>query len=181
MLTRLVSLGILLASSASAQGNPERDAYYGETHVHTGWSFDAFIFGNTKTSPVEAYQYGKGEPIEHPMGYDIKIDTPLDWMGVTDHSEYVGVVQLANEPNSVLGKTPLGQKLIVHGPEDIQRIYLLLGGSMIDGKPYRELTTVYKLGDKHYAARSNEFGYANYELIPVPAQLGTEVQFNPPK
>ena len=100
----------------------------------------------------------------------------LQLMGVTDHSEYVGVVQLANEPNSVLGKTPLGQKLIVHSAEDIQRIYLLLGTSMIDGKPYRELMTVYKLGDKHYAARSNE-----YELIPVPAQLGTEVQFNPPK
>ena len=39
-------------------------------------------------------------------------------------------------------------------------------------------TSVYKLGGKHYAARSNEFGYANYELTPTPKQLGTEVQFN---
>lgn len=39
-------------------------------------------------------------------------------------------------------------------------------------------TSVYKLGGKHYAARSDEFGYANYELIPAPAQLGTEVQFS---
>lgn len=48
--------------------------------------------------------------------------------------------------------------------------------SMIGDAPFE--TTVYKLGDKHYAARSNEFGFANYELTPVPAQLGTEVQFN---
>lgn len=37
--------------------------------------------------------------------------------------------------------------------------------------------TVYKLGDKYYGARSNEFGYANYEIIPAPSQLGTEVEF----
>ena len=38
-------------------------------------------------------------------------------------------------------------------------------------------TTVYKLGDKYYGARSNEFGYANYEIIPVPTELGTKVEF----
>jgi hypothetical protein len=67
------------------QPNPLRDAYFGETHVHTSWSFDAYIFGNHITGPAEAYKYAKGEPIKHPLGYDIIIDTPLDWMGVTDH------------------------------------------------------------------------------------------------
>ena len=28
--------------------------------------------------------------------------------------------------------------------------------------------TIYKLGDTYYGARSNEFGYANYEIIPTP-------------
>ena len=37
--------------------------------------------------------------------------------------------------------------------------------------------TVYKLGDKYFGARSNEFGYANYEIIPTPEQMGTEVEF----
>ena len=36
---------------------------------------------------------------------------------------------------------------------------------------------VYKLGDKYYAARNNEFGFANYEIIPTPNQLGTQVEF----
>ncbi|MDR6635914.1 hypothetical protein J2X72_004728 [Phyllobacterium sp. 1468] len=46
--------------------------------------------------------------IKHPLGYDIKIDTPLDWMGVTDHSEYVGTVALANTPGSEISKLPIG-------------------------------------------------------------------------
>ena len=73
------------------------------------------------------------------MGYDIKIDTPLDWMGVTDHSEYVGTVALANTPGSAISKLPIAQKLIVHSPADIQRIYLWLGDTMIDKKPIKEL------------------------------------------
>jgi len=56
--------------------------------------------------------------------------------------------------------------------------YQLKGGKIvvsIGGAPME--TAVYKLGDKYFAARSNEFGYANYEVIPTPAQLGTEVEF----
>jgi DNA primase len=80
------------APAAFAQTrNPDRDAYFGETHVHTSWSLDAWLGGN-RTDPGDAYKYFKGEPIKHPLGYDVKIDTPLDWAGVTDHSEYVGVI-----------------------------------------------------------------------------------------
>ncbi len=69
-----VALAIL---PASAQKNPLREAYFGETHVHTSWSFDAYVFGNIKTGPEEAYKYAMGEPIEHPAGYQIKITRPL--------------------------------------------------------------------------------------------------------
>jgi hypothetical protein len=55
--TASVAAGIMgfAASPAAAQGNPLRDAYFGQTHVHTSWSFDAYVFGNTKTGPEEAY------------------------------------------------------------------------------------------------------------------------------
>ena len=71
---------------AAAQQTRDREAFFGETHVHTGWSFDAYVFGN-RTDPADAYKYATGQPIQHPLGYNIKITTPLDWMGVTDHSE----------------------------------------------------------------------------------------------
>jgi hypothetical protein len=57
------------APPASAQKNPVRDAFFGETHVHTSWSFDAYIFGNTVTGSADAYKYAKGETIKHPLGY----------------------------------------------------------------------------------------------------------------
>ena len=139
----LLSFAFLCLSSvavlAQESPNPERNAYFGETHLHTSWSFDAYIFGNHLTGPAEAYDYAKGQTIKHPLGYDIKIDTPLDWMGVTDHSEYVGTVRLANEPGSFLSKMPIAKKLVVHDAADIQRIYLWLGTAMIEGHPIQEL------------------------------------------
>ncbi|WP_331372383.1 DUF3604 domain-containing protein [Sinorhizobium chiapasense] len=155
----------------------ERQAYFGETHVHTGWSFDAYIFGNTKTTPADAYRYAKGETIKHPLGYDIKIDTPLDWMGVTDHSEYVGTVALANTPGSDISKLPIAQKLIVHAPADVQRIYLWLGGTIVDKKPIEALISPEVAGSVwkqniQMADQANEPGkftaFCSYEWTSTP-------------
>src|SRR5450755_1080285 len=99
------------ATSALAAGNPLRDAYFGETHVHTSYSADAWLIGNRVTTPADAYKYFKGETIKAPLGYDIKIVTPLDFAGVTDHSEYVGVIKLANDPSSPISKLAAAQPL----------------------------------------------------------------------
>jgi hypothetical protein len=96
--------------------NPERNAYFGETHIHTSWSVDAWVMGNRITGPDDALKYAQGQTIKHPMGYDIKIDTPLDFMGVTDHSEYVGVTREANTPGSYVSKLPEAQPLIMKDP-----------------------------------------------------------------
>jgi hypothetical protein len=160
---------------ASAQDNPDRNAYFGETHVHTSWSFDAYIFGNTLTGPADAY--AKGQTIKHPLGYDIKIETPLDWMGVTDHSEYVGTVRLANEPGSAISKLPIAQKLIVRKPDDIQRIYLWLGTTITENKPIQELISPDVAGsvwkqNNDIADKANEPGkftaFCSYEWTSTP-------------
>ena len=150
----LALAAVVSAPPASAvERNPERNAYFGETHLHTSWSFDAFIFGNHLTQPSDAYDYAKGKPIKHPLGYDIKIDTPLDWMGVTDHSEYAGTVRLAQDPSSPISKLPIAKQLVVREPADVQRLYLWLGGSMVQQKPIKELVapdvagTVWKLNN----------------------------------
>ncbi len=77
---------------------PGMNAYFGDLHVHTSWSFDAFIY-NTRTTPDDAYRYGRGEPINDFMGEKIKIKRPLDFMAVTDHSEYMGVMKLMIDPD----------------------------------------------------------------------------------
>jgi hypothetical protein len=109
--------------------NPDRDAYFGETHVHTAWSLDAYLFGNHLTGPEAAYQFFTGQAIKHPLGYDIKIATPLDWAGVTDHSEYVGVTKEANTPGSAISKMPAAQPMIVKDWNDqaeVQKAFMYL-------------------------------------------------------
>jgi len=109
--------------------NPDRNAYFGEEHIHTSWSVDAWLMGNRLTGPDDALKYAQGQTIKHPMGYDIKIDTPMDFMGVTDHSEYVGVTAEANTPGSAVSKMPEAQPLILKDPNDqaeIQKTFTYL-------------------------------------------------------
>jgi hypothetical protein len=113
----VLALGCVAVAPALAQEkNPERNAYFGETHIHTSWSVDAWVMGNRITGPDDALKYAQGQTIKHPMGYDIKIDTPLDFMGVTDHAEYVGVTKEANTPGSYVSKLPAAQPMIMKDP-----------------------------------------------------------------
>ncbi|HYB12239.1 MAG TPA: DUF3604 domain-containing protein, partial [Myxococcota bacterium] len=48
------------APGSAQEKNPERNAYFGETHVHTSWSVDAWVMGNRITGPDEAYKYAQG-------------------------------------------------------------------------------------------------------------------------
>jgi len=125
--TAILSAG--LASAQTSSPNPDKDAYFGEEHIHTSWSVDAWVLGNRITGPDDALKYAQGQTIKHPMGYDIKIDTPMDFMGVTDHSEYVGVTKEANTPGSAISKMPEAQPLILKNPNDPaeqQKVFLYL-------------------------------------------------------
>ncbi len=129
ILTTLVACIATSGQVLAQQKNPERNVYFGETHIHTSWSMDAYLFGNRITGPDDAYKYARGQIIKHPLGYDIKIETPLDFMGVTDHSEYVGVTKQANTPGSYVSKLPEAQPLIVHDPNDkaeTEKVFLYL-------------------------------------------------------
>ncbi len=136
-LALLVSAASALASgSAFAQ---DRNAYFGQTHQHTSWSLDAYLMGNTVTGPAEAYQYSMGETIKHPAGYNVKIKTPLDFQGVTDHSEYVGILRLANDPSSPISKLPIAEKLRISKDNPMVKIFQWMAGSLADGKPIKPL------------------------------------------
>src|SRR5271165_6849255 len=121
--------------------NPDRNAYFGEEHIHTSWSVDAWLMGNRLTGPDDALKYAQGQTIKHPLGYDIKIETPMDFMGVTDHSEYVGVTKEANTPGSPTSKLSAAQPLILTDPNnqaDITKVFNYLV-NMLNGPPVKAL------------------------------------------
>ena len=74
----------LLETRSLSLPNPNKNAYFGDLHIHTSNSFDAYTFGSL-SDPEMAYKYAQGESIPHPTGYDIQLRRPLDFYAVTDH------------------------------------------------------------------------------------------------
>jgi hypothetical protein len=72
---------------------------WGETHLHTGYSLDAGLFGN-RLLHDQAYRFARGEEIIASSGQPVKLSRPLDWIAITDHSDMMGFVQavMAGEP-----------------------------------------------------------------------------------
>jgi len=88
---------------ADPERNALRTAYFGDLHVHTEYSFDAFAFGTIAT-PYDAYRYAQGESIKHPAGYDVKLREPLDFYAVTDHAMFLGAVKEAADTTTEFSK-----------------------------------------------------------------------------
>ncbi|MXO71011.1 DUF3604 domain-containing protein [Alteraurantiacibacter buctensis] len=81
---------------AEIPANPLRNAYFGDLHLHTSYSLDAAASG-TNTVPDDAYRYARGMPVDY-MGQTVQRRVPLDFLAVTDHAEYLGMVRLGRDP-----------------------------------------------------------------------------------
>lgn len=68
--------------------NPQKNIFFGELHVHTVYSLDAYLGGSALT-PDEAYRFAKGKAIQTASG-EHRISQPLDFLAITDHAEYLG-------------------------------------------------------------------------------------------
>ena len=101
---RQVMLAALLAGAAVSAG-AQRNVYFGDLHIHTRYSFDAFLFG-TRTNPDDAYAFARGEPLRHPSGFDMQLDRPLDFYAVTDHGFYLGMWSAMTDPAHALHDDP---------------------------------------------------------------------------
>lgn len=67
------------------------NVYWGDTHVHTGWSADAGLDGAI-TSPEDAFRFARGEEVKSNTGQMARLKRPLDWMVITDHSDGMGTI-----------------------------------------------------------------------------------------
>jgi len=88
--------------------NADRNAYFGDLHVHTTLSFDASAFGTT-ASPADAYRYAQGKAIKHPGGFEVQLAQPLDFYAVTDHGVLLGLINQAADTSTPVSQYDFAQ------------------------------------------------------------------------
>lgn len=85
------------------------NVYWGDSHLHTGLSLDAGLFGNT-LSVDDAYRLAKGEQIISSTGVPVKLSRPLDWLIVTDHTDLMGIASDIQTGAPNILDIPIGKK-----------------------------------------------------------------------
>ena len=118
--TKAAFVALLLAhpyTTVQGEPNPLKNVYFGEQHLHTVNSPDAFAFG-TRNTPDDAYRFCKGEAITiHTTGETVQKKTPYDWCAITDHAEYMGIMPLLLEKDNPLADTEIGRMIGSGDPE----------------------------------------------------------------
>ncbi|MCA8900889.1 MAG: DUF3604 domain-containing protein [Hyphomonas sp.] len=167
------------AGAQTAGYNPDRNAYFGDLHIHTRSSFDAYIF-NVRRTADDAYRFAQGETIQHPSGFDMTIaGGPLDFYAVTDHSEYLGILPAMNTPGTALSELPRAKDMFSTEPEKIQAAFQGVGASVRSGEPISEmydLDTINSVWAQNIAAADKYYQpgkfttFAAYEFTSVTSE-----------
>lgn len=124
-----VLMGVTVAPVAAQDAPAEqRRVFFGELHLHTSLSLDAWTYG-TKLLPEDAYRFGRGDTVMVPATQvareqgitgakevAAKRAWPLDFMAVTDHSELVGTMLPLDDPNSEFSNSEAGKKILADPP-----------------------------------------------------------------
>ncbi len=137
----VISTGAVMAQNNAEPGreksgpNPLKNVYFGEEHIHTSASPDAFAIGARGTWE-DAYNYAMGKEIKlSTTGESIKRSTPLDFIGITDHAEYLDVLPMLVDSNSAFAGSAMS-KLLINDP--VQAVNMVIA-SLITGVPNKEL------------------------------------------
>lgn len=172
------------AYSPYAKRSFPSNVYWGETHVHTGLSLDAGLFGNT-TGPDTAYRLARGEEIITSTGQPLKLSRPLDFLVVADHSDLMGIATDIQSGAPNILANPKGKEWadgFAKGGEAAGKAAFDLIGNFSQGTVPEELMEAYSPGSPIYngvwekiidaAERFNEphrfTAFIGYEWTSVP-------------
>jgi hypothetical protein len=117
----LFTTALVLALPVNAQ---ETQLFWGDTHLHSSYSVDAYSNGNTSADPETAYRYAMGMPVLHPATRQrIVIDRPLDFLVVADHAEMLQLQVRLEQGDPLWLATPSGERLASILKENIRAVF----------------------------------------------------------
>ena len=96
--------------SGSLGQNYPKEVFFGDTHLHTRNSADAWSMGNLNLTPGDAYRFAQGSPVLAHNGMQVQLRRPLDFLVVSDHAEYLGAFYRFNVKDSLITKTDVGRQ-----------------------------------------------------------------------
>ena len=141
--------------------NPLKNVYFGEQHLHTQDSPDAFFMG-TRNTPDDAYNFCKGVAIKKNLtGEMVQRKTPYDWCALTDHALYMGIMPQLLDPNSDVSRMAADDesvKLLAAGKGDEAFAVMAAGAAAGEADPNfvnpEVMKTVWQthvdIANKHY-------------------------------
>ena len=88
----------------------EKKVFWGDLHVHSNYSFDAYSLGNTNLTPADAFRFARGETVKAHNGEEARLGRPLDFLLVSDHAEYLGMLYGLVEGHPSLADSTLGRR-----------------------------------------------------------------------
>ena len=101
------------SAGGSGSDGHATQVFWGDTHLHTSYSPDAYLMRNATADPDTAYRFAKGLPVIHPFHRGrIQIGTPLDFLVVSDHAEFMGVIPNLLQGNPLVANTPTGKRYV---------------------------------------------------------------------
>jgi hypothetical protein len=137
-----------------AESGFPRQMYWGDTHLHTGLSVDAGLFG-CRLGLEDAYRFARGEQIIASSGQQVKLSRPLDWLVIADHSDGMGLVNALAAASPEVTRFEQGArwaKGLRAGGQTAVETALDLIGTFSQGDVEPELMAMYSPGSKIYAS-----------------------------
>jgi predicted small lipoprotein YifL len=133
---------VVKVDEVKVERTPTKTAYFGDLHIHTKNSFDAFIVG-TRTTADDAYRFAQGQAIDNGAGKTIQLSgVPLDFYGVSDHGEYMGVVAAMRDKDNPISKTKTAQSIfgLMAGNREARReAFIEIGTTIVTGEEIEDI------------------------------------------
>lgn len=132
LLSSTVSAGERSYSPSVGKDYPQQ-VFWGDTHLHTSYSMDAAAMGDKGNGAADAFRFARGEAVRAQNGMQARLNRPLDFLVVSDHAEYLGLVNKLAQGDPLLQRDPVGKRwmaMMKAGGDEVFKVLFEMNGDI---------------------------------------------------